>query len=184
MADIGVLDTFVDILGDLDDSIQSTFKTQFLTCAIRGLDGTIKVQEYQKTAPDHIFVQGNTKDNIAASFAFRACKALADDDARVRWIISGTEGEICIETPRFWQGMHLGGTVRLRTVEDTETKNIDLKNYQIGGFEFVPEIAANVASLYDAIAKENGQKYATFEEAAKTHRLLERIRAAAGPDWA
>ena len=53
---------------------------------------------------------------------------------------------------------------------------VNFDSYRVPASENMAHMASNVASLYDAFAKGDTEKYATFESAAKTHRLLDRIK--------
>ncbi|KAJ6439467.1 oxidoreductase [Purpureocillium lavendulum] len=168
-----VLDTFIAVLGDLTDT-QAILKTQYKKTRLVTSNGSVVDPEFHKTAPDHILLQGVTEQGAVASFTFRKPKD-AVDDTTFRWIISGTEGEVLITGNEWWQMMDK--ELHLQVKIGTEpTQTVDFGSYRIPAAEKVGTVAANVASVYDAFAKGDTAKYATFESAAKTHRTLERIR--------
>ncbi|UNI24767.1 transcription regulator gal80 [Purpureocillium takamizusanense] len=170
------LDAFVHVLGGLTDT-QAILKTQYKTSQLVGSDGQLLNRTVQKTAPDHILVQGITEGGAVASIAFRKPKGPVDDTG-IRWIITGTEGEASIVGDGWWQMMDK--ELKLQVKVGTEpTQTIDFDSYRVPAVEKVSPLAANVASLYDGFAKGDTTKYATFESAARTHRILERIKKAA-----
>lgn len=163
-------------MGDIPDP-QAILKTQFPTVKLVNSKGEVTNSEYPKTSPDHIFVQGITEQGIVSSIALHRSKGPVDD-TDMRWIISGTEGEIAVTGPDLWQISDQGFKLQVRIGgEAAEFADIDALRPEaaakVGG------VGANVASMYDAFAKGDKSSYATFESAAKTHRLLDRIRKAA-----
>lgn len=152
-------------------------KTQFEMAQLLGRNGNVVNTAYRKTDPDHILVQGITEGGVVASFAFRKSKGPVDDIG-IRWIISGTKGEIAITGPERWQMLDKELQLQVKIgSQPAQTMNFD--SYRMPAAKKVAPFAANVASLYDAFAKGDTKKYATFESAAKTFRLLERIRKSA-----
>ncbi|GJN74079.1 transcription regulator gal80 [Purpureocillium lilacinum] len=169
-------DAFTHVLGDLTD-MQAILKTQYKATQLVGPDGQPLNKEFRKTAPDHIFVQGITEGGAVASIAFRKPKSPVDD-TDFRWIITGTQGEASIVGNGWWQMMDKEMNLQVK-IGTEPTQTIDFDSYRAPAAEKVSPMAANVASLYDAFAKGDTTRYASFESAAKTHRFLESIKKAA-----
>ncbi|KAK1238956.1 hypothetical protein MKX08_006017 [Trichoderma sp. CBMAI-0020] len=193
------LDSFVNVLGDLSH-IQSIFKTGYKTVKLTGSDQS-RVQEaasketasmavqstgpgnnivdpaYVKTSPDQIFVQGVTSSGAVASIAFRKPRHHGDEHD-LRWYISGTEGEIMVTSPASWSIADKDAEIRIRN-GDGPFEVVDFQSYRLPAAETLSPIAANTHSMYDAFAKGDTARYATFESAANTHRILDEIRKAA-----
>jgi predicted dehydrogenase len=168
-----VLDTFIEVLGDIPHP-QAILKTHFQTTSLLGSDGKVVNPAYRKTDPDHILVQGITEDGTVSSFAIRTTKDPVDGTG-IRWIICGTKGEISITSPEWWQMRDKEAQIQVKLGSEP-AQIIDFDSYRVPASEKVAHMASNVASLYDAFAEGDTGKYATFESAAKTHRLLDRIK--------
>ncbi|KAL7920988.1 oxidoreductase [Trichoderma austrokoningii] len=170
------LDSFVNVLGDLSH-IQSIFKTGYKTVQLTGPDNTIVDPAYVKTSPDQILVQGVTSSGAVASIAFRKPRHHGDEHD-LRWYISGTEGEIMVTSPATWSIADKGAEIRIRT-GDGPFEVVDFQSLRLPAAESLSPMAANVHSMYDAFAKGDTTRYATFESAANTHRILDEIKKAA-----
>jgi hypothetical protein len=168
-----VIDSFTQVLGDLSH-VQSILKTHYKNVQLTGPDNEIIDPAYTKSAPDQMLVQGITSSGAVASFSFRNAKCTADEHD-MRWYISGTEGEILITGPSTWSILDKQLEVRLKT-GDGPFEIVDFQSYRLPAAETITPMAANVLSMYDAFARGDTTKYATFESAAKTHELLDRIR--------
>ena len=84
------------------------------------------------------------------------------DDVGIRWIISGTRGEIPIAGPEWWQTLDKEPQLQVKAGnQPAQMMNFD--SYRVPAAKKVAPFAANV----------------TFESADKTHRLPERIRKSA-----
>ena len=140
-------------------------------------NGQVINAEYPKTAPDHILVQGVTEKGVLASLTYRRSTGTVDG-VGIRWVIAGTKGEISISAPDAWQMADKAIQLQVKIAgEPVHTPSVD--SYRVDAADKVPEIAVNVVSMYAGFAKSDRTKYATFESAVKTHRLLDRIRSAA-----
>ena len=99
------------------------------------------------------------------------------DGVGLRWLISGTEGEIELTTPETPLQMGMpGATLKMRR-NGRHAGNVDF-----GGDRAFLEILApgkNVALTYEAFANGDTESYANFESAVGIHRLLDRIVASA-----
>lgn len=141
--------------------------------------GKVVDPAYPRTSPDQILVQGSLASGAVASIAFRKAGASADDQG-LRWIISGSDGEIELTTGSgFWQ---YGGvdqwSLRVK-VGKGEMEKIDLLTLDSSPAAAIPEPATNTARVYQSFAKGAGLE-ATFESATKTHRLLDKIAKSSG----
>lgn len=172
-----VLDTFTDVLGKFDsDTIQSILKTQTPAVPTLSMEtGQVVNPAHPKTAPDHILVQGILESGAVASLAFRKAKKPADG-LGLRWTITGTEGEIEVTIPEdHLQMAHEDRAIRLRMGRDEEVKTIDWRD--AAEPDHVTKIArpgTNSARTYEAMVQEN-DRYASFESALETHKLLDKI---------
>ena len=168
-----VLDTYTYVLGDFAQ-VQSTLRTQYPT--IKLLDDATRAvidPEYRKTAPDHILVQGILKSGAMASLNYRSVSK-AVDEVGVRWLITGTKGEIEVITPEIaWQMGPPGTTLRLRNAEDGTTEDVDFVSS--GSRSTVPFPGTNTALAYQEFERGARGMVPDFESAVKTHRLLDTI---------
>ncbi|KAK1754282.1 putative oxidoreductase [Echria macrotheca] len=182
------LDSFVDVLGDFQ-TLQAGLHTQQTTVSLINLATREVIDpEYPRTAPDHIMVQGQLETGAVASIGFRHTLSSVDSVA-IKWIISGTNGEIEVLFPERlgkvgsqWQTAHPGATLKVRVGREPEVELVDFNamagpNDAVAGLS---PVAMNTGLLYDAFAHGEEEKYATFETALRTHRLLDRIARAAG----
>lgn len=170
-----VLDTFVNVLGDLANP-QAVLKIHYPKAKLVNDKGEVVNPEFRKTSPDHILLQGITQDGIVSSFAFRKSTEPIDETG-IRWIITGTNGEVSITGPDKWQMLDQELQLQVKIFGD-RAQTVNVSSYRVPAALKVTPIAANIASLYAAFAKGEESKYATFDSAAKTHRLLDRIMAA------
>lgn len=158
-------------------------KTVNQTIPLAGDDGKIIDPSYPKTSPDHILVQGVLESGALASLTFRSPIPRTVDGTGWRWIITGSAGEVEITGPEAsWQYGSAGTQLKYRIGgENTITRDYPLLLDEIN-----PEIAmvaypgVNTAHLYETFAKTDSDRYATFEDALRTQRLLDRILLAAG----
>ncbi|KKP05588.1 oxidoreductase [Trichoderma harzianum] len=170
------LDSFTHILGDLSH-VQSILKSQFKTVRVVGTQNETIDLEYEKTAPDHIFVQGLLDNGAVASLSFRKPGSTAEETG-IRWYISGTKGEILITGPSWWQMLNKEPVLQMK-VGNEPVHVINFQDEAESAIQTGPAMAANLTLLYEAFAEGDVSRYATFESAARTHRLLEKIRQAA-----
>lgn len=155
--------------------LQSILKTNFSTVPIVGPDGNAVDPVHIKTSPDHIFIQGVLEGGAVASIAFRKPQS-AIDNTGFRWLITGTEGEIVVTAPEeHWQMIHSDMRMKIKLGKAEEVEDVDLSGQGLDVAAEIPEQGANIALIYDAYAKGDTSRYATFESATKTHRLLEEI---------
>lgn len=131
-----------------------------------------------KTAPDHIFVHGTLKSGTFVSVNYRTPNSNTVSGTGVRWTITGTEGEIEITTPETsWQSRGPGRKIRLKDRKSAEVQEVDFRDPYEPLYVSAMDIpATNPARVYEALTKENKSRYATFEDAVETHRVLDGIR--------
>lgn len=92
----------------------------------------------------------------------------------LRWLITGTGGEIEVTVPEDHLQMgHKERAIRLR-VKDGDVETIAFEKSESEHVQRVPYPGTNSARVYEELA--NGTEgFADFEAALKTHKLLERI---------
>ncbi|KAF5015729.1 hypothetical protein F66182_12836 [Fusarium sp. NRRL 66182] len=167
-----VFDSFTQVLGEFVEP-HSILKAARTKIAIRGSDGSIKIPEYPKNTPDHILVQGVLKDSGAVASICSRDLMHTVDGIGLRWLITGTKGEIEVTAPEGqWQMSDPGRKLRLKigkneAVEVPYANNAD-KSY-------LERLSINVTGLYEAFLKDDQSHYATFDSALRTHVLLDEI---------
>jgi predicted dehydrogenase len=168
------LDSFTDVLGDFDD-LQAILKTFAKTVPIFNTAGEVVNPAYPRTSPDHILVQGTLSSGAVASIIFRKPKS-AVDNIGFRWIITGTGGEIEVTTKETqWQMADPSMKLRVKIGKESEAREVDYTGDADDQLSRLDHIALNTARSYVAFAENDQTRYATFESALKTHRLLDRI---------
>lgn len=133
----------------------------------------IAIPSHPKTAPDHILVQGSLQSGVLATVHFRTTQA-SIDDVGIRWIISGSKGEVEITSPSSsWQGYFPNRKIKVK-VFGGETRDVDLAA-DLGAAADVGQRAVNTALVLDAFAKGKKELYADFEAGLRNHKLLDVI---------
>lgn len=171
------MDAFVQVLGDIPKP-QAIFKTNTQTVKVVNDAGEVVDPALRQTAPDHIFVQGVTDKGVLSSLTFRSVKSGSSEGAGLRWVIEGTEGELVVTGLEMGLSMQSDLSVRL-SVGDEPARDVSLDDVRPARHRDLPPPAQNVAAMWEAFAAGDTTKYATFESAASSHRLLERVRASA-----
>ncbi|KAI9847481.1 MAG: transcription regulator gal80 [Sclerophora amabilis] len=163
-----VIDHVNFILGEFS-SLNATLINQVPTVDIINDEGKIIKSRISKDTPDQIMLQGILPNDVAFSLHHRTSTAL--DGKPVRWLISGTDGEIEITCPMpMWQMTAPGTTVRVCKA-DGEVEEVSLEvDDEISK---LPWIGHNTARIYEAFAKGETEKHATFEDAVVRHRLID-----------
>ncbi|KAB5536304.1 putative oxidoreductase [Coniochaeta sp. 2T2.1] len=173
------LDSFVSVLGDFDD-VHGILKSFNKTTAIFNNKGELIDPAYPRTTPDHILVQGTLNSGAVASIIFRKPKA-AVDNVGFRWIITGTKGEIEVTTKETqWQMADPSFKLRVKVGKEPEAREVDYTDDGDARLSGLEAIALNTARSYAAFVEKDESRYATFESATKTQRLLNRIAESAG----
>lgn len=135
---------------------------------------------YPKTTPDHMFVQGVLDSGAIASINYsRPAQPIGK---MLRWIISGTEGDI--EFTIDGGALQVGGGVReirIKTAKDEEPRLVEVAASSPDYVEGVAFPGLNTAHLFEAFAQ--GKDVPDFEDARRLHKLLDRIAKDAGPEY-
>lgn len=174
-----VFDSFTQVLGEFVEP-QSILKAARTKIAIRGGDGEIKVPDYPKNTPDHILVQGVLKDSGAVASICSRDLMHTVDGIGVRWLITGTKGEIEVTTPEGqWQMSDPRRKLRLK-IGDNEAVEVPFANHE--DKSYLERLSINVAGVYEAFLKDDQSHYATFDSALRTHVLLDEILKRSGFD--
>jgi predicted dehydrogenase len=144
--------------------------------AIKMFDGTGNLVEeaHPRTSPDHLVVQGMSTSGAMASISFRSV-ASPTGNVGFHWVITGTAGEILIESPEwFWAFDQGKASLKIRRGTATEDEVIDFVDTS-GLASEIPYPMTNVGRIYDAIAGGSFDRVATFESVLETQKLLDRI---------
>ncbi|KAL7953224.1 hypothetical protein V8C34DRAFT_318359 [Trichoderma compactum] len=156
------LSGFVHVLGDFA-SVKSTFAVQQpIIKLISSKTGEVVNPEKRRTSPDHIFVQGTLESGAVVSISTRTPPRPIDGG--LRWLISGTEGELATKGRGYQTGSN-ERTLRLIT-KDGEVKTIGWQQDE----------PSHIKEAY--VLKKDC--YSDFEKAVKLHKLLDRISKDAG----
>ena len=111
-----------------------------------------------------------------ASLAYRTVPyASAIDGVGMRWLITGTEGEIEVTTVEGqWQMGAPGAKLRRRFGKGGEVVEVEFEGDEV---EEVKQgyPGGNTARTYQAFLEGKGDRFADFEGSVETHRLLDRI---------
>ena len=171
-----VLDSFTHVLGPFSH-LKSTLKTAFPSTKIVTPTGEIIDTNYPRTAHDHVLVQGTLSSGAVASLIFRTVAGKTIDSSGIRWLITGTDGEIEVNTTEAqWQMGPPGTVLKARIGKDSDVQAIDLKVKEEPEIAERPFPVTNTARLYEAFGIGDGETFPTFEDALQTHRLLDWIR--------
>ncbi|KAM0540690.1 hypothetical protein ACHAPJ_013543 [Fusarium lateritium] len=176
-----VLDTFTHVLGAFDtNTIQSTLKTHYSNIKVKNFATGETVKEgYKKTAPDHIFVQGLLKSGAVASLAFRRSQGTTDQNC-LRWLISGSKGEISVTIPEGQiQSGAAGRKLQLRKGNGV-VEDVDFECDEPEHVKSIAIPATNVARIYENFATGHKAGYSDFEGALESQQLLVHIAEDAG----
>ncbi|KAI7968334.1 hypothetical protein EIK77_010504 [Talaromyces pinophilus] len=174
-----VFDSFTQVLGEFVEP-QSILKAARRKIAIRGGDGEIKVPDHPKNTPDHILVQGVLKDSGAVASICSRDLMHTVDGIGLRWLITGTKGEIEVTTPEGqWQMSDPRRKLRLK-IGNNEAVEVPFANHE--DKSHLERLSINVAGVYEAFLKDDQSHYATFDSALRTHVLLDEILKRSGFD--
>lgn len=176
------LDSFTNVLGDFSSVNSSTLRTDYPTATVVDPTGKVVHENYPKTSPDSIQLQGTLKNGASASIVYYNAPGKAIDDTGIRWLITGTEGQIEVTTPEMqWQIGPPGTKLRARLGRDAEVEVVDFENVgEDSAVKDAPFPGPNTARLYEAFVEGRKEDYADFESAVKTHELLDLIQKEAG----
>lgn len=168
------------VLGSFDlSTLSSVLKVDSKEMPIYTPDRTkIAIPSHPKNIPDHIFAQGVLQSGAIASINFRTTPAAVDGETCLRWIISGSKGEIEVTSPYpFWQAHVPGRTFKVRVAGEGggEVKTYGVGDEDLGVAKDLNPAAVNTALTLDAFAEGNRSNYADFKEALEVQRVLDAI---------
>lgn len=93
------MDSFTHILGSFA-KLSSILEVEASTVTLVDASGNIVEEKHPKTTPDEVFVQGILKSGAVVSTNYRQIPAKTTvTRTGIRWIITGTQGEIELTTP-------------------------------------------------------------------------------------
>lgn len=172
-----VLDSFIHVLGTFS-TLNSILKTEIKTTVLVNTAGEVTDPAFPRTSPDHIFVHGTLKSGAIVSINFRGMNGKTVSGTGVRWTITGTEGEIEVTGPEYsWQIGIPGAKILVRAGEKEEVEEVDFKDRVEKEYVSAVNVpSTNLARVYQAFAKGEIGKYASFEDAVETHRVLDGIK--------
>jgi len=176
------LDSFTHVLGGFKD-LKSILKTDYPTTNIIDAKGEVVYPNHPKTAPDHIAVLGTLKSGAPATLTYRTVTGKTIDGVGIRWLITGTEGEIEVTIGEVqFQIENPGTTLRVKRGKEGQVETVDLEGGVDGEDKLIKEMgwsARNTARLYEAFVEGNGDRFADFEGAVEMHKLFDLIKEAA-----
>lgn len=180
------LEAFCRTLGEFTD-----FSSRLVThqksirvydVAVAELPGVLKdpgskpSRTVDRTAPDEILIQGQLEGGAAAVVHFHTGANTFDGDGRsLRWIITGTEGDIEVTQTA---GVFLRDlSVQVRLLKDGKAEDVPLDWEEKGEFSMFGDhvILATPGRHYRAIASGDKDGILDFEYGLKRLELLERI---------
>ncbi|KAL7785812.1 hypothetical protein V8C37DRAFT_412797 [Trichoderma ceciliae] len=177
------LEGFLYVLGDFA-TLKSSFSRQYpLMKLVDMKTGQVVDPAYPKTAPDHMFVQGVLNNGAIASVNYH--RTSQSTGKSLRWVISGTEGEIefTIEGGQVQMGSNMR-EIRIKTARDeNEGRVVEWGAGIPAHVEGVQFPGQNTAHLFEAFAQGN-KDVPDFEDALRLHKLLDRIAKDADPEYA
>jgi len=157
-------------------TVQAIFKIHGKTVPV--FDSTRKVIDpaFKATAPEYVLIQGVLESGAVASINLRFVPASADD-AVIRWIISGTEGELNFVGPAesYVQSDLVKSKVLFRKWKG-EIEEIDFQRDEPAHISNATGFVVNTARLYESFATGNEDGYPSLESAQKIHNLIEQIK--------
>ena len=153
-------------------------KTEEKTIALVNSAGEVTDPAFPKTSPDHIFVHGTLKSGAFASINYRAVHGKTVSGTGVRWTITGTDGEVEATSPEFaWQYGMPGAHIRVRAGKGDEVEEVDFKDAKEPNYVSSVNVpSTNPARVYEALAKGEKGRFASFEDAVELHRVLDGIK--------
>ncbi|CRG89278.1 hypothetical protein PISL3812_06314 [Talaromyces islandicus] len=169
------LDPFLHAVGEFK-TVQAVFKIHANTIPLFDSTGKVVDPEYKVTAPDYILIQGVLESGAVASINVRF-GATSADDASIRWIISGTEGEIAFTAPpESYVQTDLAQSKVVVKKWKGEAEEIDFKRDEPTHISAETGHVVNTARLYESFATGNEDGYPSFESARKVHNLIEQVK--------
>lgn len=157
-------------------TVQAVFKTHAKTIPLFDSTGNIVNPAFKPTAPEYILIQGVLESGAVASINLRFVPTSVDE-ATIRWVISGTEGELNFVAPAdSYVQTDLSQSKLFVKKWKGETEEIDFKGEEPAHISDASAHVINTARLYEAFAIGNEDGYPTFESARKVHNLIEQVK--------
>ncbi|RFU81063.1 oxidoreductase family [Trichoderma arundinaceum] len=173
------MDSFRYILGEFA-SFQSILDIQHNNVKLIDFaTGEVTDPARKRTAPDHMLLNGKLESGAVASIAFRKVTKTVDGKG-LRWLISGTKGEleITIDGPNFQMDV-AEKQLRLVQASDGQTQDIDFSDpKELGYAKNISPMGVNTSRLLER-SLVAPTEVASFEDALKLHQLLDKIAEAA-----
>jgi predicted dehydrogenase len=150
------------------------------TVRLTNLEGDKTIDPaYRKTTPDYTFIQGVLNSGAVASVTFRRAKKTVDN-VGLRWLITGTKGEIEVVSPEGFPPIASEGqTIHVRSYDGAEAELVEFRDGSEPEHVKVPSPGTNTSRLYEAFAAGNKEDYSSFEDVLETQKLLDKIAKAA-----
>ncbi|PQE18139.1 oxidoreductase family protein [Rutstroemia sp. NJR-2017a BBW] len=171
------LDSFIHVLGNFK-SLHSITKIAYPTLDLTGPDGEVVERNFPRTSPDHIFIHGTLESDAIVSINYREPGGPSASGVGLRWIITGTEGEIELTAPELmWQIGTPGATLRMRLRNKGNSEDVEYED--ASEQDYIKNLAIpskGVARSWEAFATGDTDKYATFEHARAVLRTIDAIR--------
>lgn len=186
-----VLDAFTHVLGPFSlaqNAVSSIMKTEFNKLDIINPAGEKVQEKHLKTSPDHLLLQGHLTSGALVSISYRMPPSSAIDEIGIRWLITGTHGQIEVLVPEMqWQFSPPGTTLRLK-IGDGKTENVDWEGEAQEMKEVTERVfpGVNTARAWEAFAAvQRGDegvrdRYPDFADAVLVHGCLDMIKKSAG----
>lgn len=153
-------------------SLSAVVGTQRPKVQLKLEDGSL--EESKRETPDHVMFQGRLEDGALLDATLRGGPAFKGSPGFV-WNIYGEEGEIEVTAPGVVLGVGFGDSVSVK-LHDHQKDTVQQIDWKVDDEENKLATAAqNVGRLYEAFAEGRENDYANWEEAVKTHKLLEKM---------
>lgn len=177
-----VLDAFIHVLGDFEETNTILVNNHPHVPLISMSTGEVVNPSAPKNTPDHIFINGKLQSGAVASVTVRKTTKPVDE-LGLRWLISGTNGEIEITMEEdHLQQAPPGRKIRLRR----EKEEVDVFEFgsveEPGYISSVAQTGINTARVYEDIAT-GKDGFADFKQATDLHRLLDKMVKESGYTW-
>ncbi|KAH7309154.1 putative oxidoreductase [Stachybotrys elegans] len=169
------LDAFVHVLGGFS-TVQSVFNIGQRTTNLLNATFTEVVEpNFQPTAPDTMLAQGALTNGGAANLSLRASEAAADG-VGLRWVISGTEGELVYTGGAGFIQMGMADAKITLRKFGGEAQEVDFSRKEGEHAAGLDPMSLSLLRLYDAIAAGDVDGYSDIEQSLKTAQLLDEIK--------
>ncbi|KAL3472710.1 hypothetical protein BJX99DRAFT_272744 [Aspergillus californicus] len=161
------LDTVQQVLGEFS-SFQSLLSNQRPVVKFIKADGSVVKENAEKTAPDHVMIQGTLESGAVLSAMIRGGAPFKGSPG-LEWRIYGEKGEIKLEGPTAFIEIVGTTSIQLHDFDTDEVVEIELKN---GTFAEMGTMNRNLAHVYEAIAAGGKTLLCDFEDAVKRHQFI------------